>query len=343
MKKGKTDLLQLFVSLFLFASVLAGLAFYGVAVAIVGATLVLCSTHFHSWLIVQRGYARRLSKLPGLGSTSPILLAVAILAYLLPLSVVCWMLMGEAIGGFSNVGRTLVAAIGGLIGIDILYKRLIHGRGLESAASHVTAGAKFSGERYLQRIKQLDQIRAMDPIAFEQFVGSLFKKMGYTVQTTVASGDEGVDLHLRKGGRTAVVQCKRYEGTVGQPVVRDLCGAMVHNRADEAHLVTTGTISLPAQQWATGKPIHLIDGNALVEWIDASTSTGFFFGAAVNFLRRTTIAFGVWSAVFILSILWYQIGLSIYRPEATPRSHQPTMTSIPSSTQCSEPKKLGTF
>jgi restriction system protein len=106
----------------------------------------------------------------------------------------------------------------------------------------------------------------MDPIDFEKFVGQLFRRMGYKVETTAASGDEGIDLILRRGRRTAVVQCKRYGGTVGQPVVRDLYGTMIHTGADEAYLVTTGMISRAAAGWAEGKPIHLVDGHRLIEW-----------------------------------------------------------------------------
>ena len=123
------------------------------------------------------------------------------------------------------------------------------------------------------RIQRLSQIQNMDPIEFEQFVGHLYQKEGYRVAMTITSGDEGVDLFLRRGWQTAVVQCKRYVGTVGQPTVRDLYGAMVHNKARRAMLVTSGNISRPAEDWARGKPIDLIDGHELMSW--ARRSRGF--------------------------------------------------------------------
>lgn len=113
---------------------------------------------------------------------------------------------------------------------------------------------------------RLHKLQRMDPIEFEQYVGALFRKMGYRVEDTRASGDEGVDLVLRRGRRTAVVQVKRYRGSVGQPVIRDLYGAMMHAGASEAYLVTTGSITRAARRWAADKPIHLIDGHRLVEW-----------------------------------------------------------------------------
>ena len=113
---------------------------------------------------------------------------------------------------------------------------------------------------------RLSKLQAMDPIAFEKYVGTLFAKRGYRVEDTQASADEGIDLIVRQGRRMAVVQCKRYQGSVGQPVVRDLYGVMLHTGADEAYLVTTGSVTLAARRWAEGKPIHLVDQHRLVEW-----------------------------------------------------------------------------
>ncbi len=113
---------------------------------------------------------------------------------------------------------------------------------------------------------RLSTMQRMEPVEFEEFVATLFRGMGYRVERTRASGDEGIDLRLRRGRRTAIVQCKRYRGPVGQPVVRDLYGTMLHVGADEAYLVTTGHITRAARRWAQGKPIHLVDGVRLVEW-----------------------------------------------------------------------------
>jgi len=140
---------------------------------------------------------------------------------------------------------------------------------------------------------RLSKLQAMDPIAFEKYVGTLFAKRGYRVQDTQASADEGIDLIVRQGRRMAVVQCKRYQGSVGQPVVRDLYGVMLHTRANEAYLVTTGTVTAAARRWAEGKPIHLVDQHRLVEW----TRTGRLNYEKPNALkppnRRRQFALGV--------------------------------------------------
>jgi restriction system protein len=128
----------------------------------------------------------------------------------------------------------------------------------------------FSEERYLARIERLDQLSAMTPREFEEFVARMFKAMGHSVTLTQASGDKGVDIFL--DSRKAIVQCKKYEGSVGQPVVRDFYGTMIHNKAERGYIVTTGTFSLPAQTWAKGKPIQLVDGMELVKTLETIKS-----------------------------------------------------------------------
>jgi restriction system protein len=93
--------------------------------------------------------------------------------------------------------------------------------------------------------------------------------MGFEVINTLATRDEGIDLILSKNNRKSVVQCKRFKGMVGQSVLRDLYGAMIHNRAEDAFVITTGSFSLPAQTWAANKPIHLVDGKMLIEWLES--------------------------------------------------------------------------
>ena len=113
----------------------------------------------------------------------------------------------------------------------------------------------------------LHDLQTMDPFAFEEYVAQrLFARQGYQVINTQDSKDGGVDILVTDpDGYDAVVQCKRYRGTVGSPTVRELYGTMVHSGVTRAFLVTSGTISDDARKWAADKPITLIDGQRLVE------------------------------------------------------------------------------
>jgi restriction system protein len=124
-----------------------------------------------------------------------------------------------------------------------------------------------AGRRGAWPALSLEQVRALTPGDFEAYVAQrIFARQGYSVENTPDVKDGGVDILVADAhGRRAVVQCKRYRGTVGEVVVRDLYGTMIHNDALMAYLVTTGSISEAARRWAAGKPIGLIDGPRLVE------------------------------------------------------------------------------
>ena len=101
----------------------------------------------------------------------------------------------------------------------------------------------------------------ISPTQFEKMVVELYNLHGYKAERIGATGDHGVDVLVHTpNGEKWVVQCKRWRGSVGEPVVREFFGTMHHEKADRGILVTTGTFSYPAQNWAKGKPIHLING-----------------------------------------------------------------------------------
>ena len=84
-------------------------------------------------------------------------------------------------------------------------------------------------------------------------------------------GDHGIDVVVKdKNGLKLVIQCKRWKGKVGEPVIRDLYGAMMHEEADRAALITTGTFTQQAEEWVKGKPILLYDGNSFLKVVKKS-------------------------------------------------------------------------
>lgn len=116
----------------------------------------------------------------------------------------------------------------------------------------------------------LEQLVSMNPDEFERYVARLFHQKGYQVVHRGRSGDHGVDLELTSpSGKQAIVQCKRYQGTVGEDVVRDLYGTLMHERVARAFLVTTGEVSEAAKLWTRGKPLTLIDGFTLLSIVSS--------------------------------------------------------------------------
>jgi restriction system protein len=114
-------------------------------------------------------------------------------------------------------------------------------------------------------VLQIDELNALSPDQFEHYVADVFRAKGYKVKVRGGTGDLGVDLEVFAApGKKAVVQCKRYQSTVGAKTVRELYGTLRHERAAHAFLVTSAEISSSARSWAREKPLTLIDGTTLV-------------------------------------------------------------------------------
>ena len=102
-------------------------------------------------------------------------------------------------------------------------------------------------------------LRALSPEQFEEWCADRLREQGYRVSVVGGQGDHGVDLIAEREGARMVVQCKRWFGVrlIGEPQIRDLFGAMQHERASSAMVITTGQYSEAATTWAQGKPIRL--------------------------------------------------------------------------------------
>ncbi len=112
-------------------------------------------------------------------------------------------------------------------------------------------------------LKELDDL---PPGEFEEMTAELFRALGYKAHRTKMIGDHGVDVVVKaKDGRKMVVQCKRWRGPVGEPVVRDFYGAMQHEKAAKGTIFATNGFTDKAMEWAKGKPLLLYDGKKFLE------------------------------------------------------------------------------
>jgi len=137
---------------------------------------------------------------------------------------------------------------------------------LAALASYI--GAKRR-RRLLETQTGLESIRSLSWRQFELLVGEAFRRQGYAVQETGLGGaDGGIDLMLRKNGAITLVQCKQWRTQrVDVKVVREMFGLLAHHQASAVKIIAVGTYTAEAQRFATGKPIDLITGDALLELV----------------------------------------------------------------------------
>jgi HJR/Mrr/RecB family endonuclease len=158
-----------------------------------------------------------------------------------------------------------------IVAVIVLLK-LIFEYWLPNLVDNIRIKTRFkSGEKWRSDREILAGLRKMDPSEFEEYVAGLFSKLGYQTEVTGGSGDGGIDVIARKNGVENYIQCKKYKNKVGPSMVRDFYGAMAdHLAKGKGFLVTTGYFTPEDEMFAEDKPIELIDGNRLVEYIKLS-------------------------------------------------------------------------
>jgi restriction system protein len=122
--------------------------------------------------------------------------------------------------------------------------------------------------RRKRRLAVTRDLGRLTPSEFEEYVAILFEKSGYHVRRRGGSGDHGIDLVVKRKGRTSVVQCKRYEEAIGPSTVRELIGAMTNAGMKRGFLITTSGFTAGAEHEARQAPykITMVDGENLVHW-----------------------------------------------------------------------------
>jgi restriction system protein len=113
----------------------------------------------------------------------------------------------------------------------------------------------------------MDNIDNLSGVEFENLCQVLISKMGFDVTPTKITGDGGIDLIAYNEQPIIqgkyIIQCKRYSGSVGEPILRDLYGVVMSERANKGILITTGDFTSSAVHFAEGKALELIDGKKL--------------------------------------------------------------------------------
>jgi restriction system protein len=122
----------------------------------------------------------------------------------------------------------------------------------------------------------LAKVRKSSPGFFEQIVVDLLVAMGYggsrqdAGRAVGGSGDGGIDGIIKEdrlGLDGVYVQAKRWEASVGRPVVQAFAGSLEGHRARKGVLITTSDFTSDAREYVTRieKRIVLINGTELAD------------------------------------------------------------------------------
>lgn len=118
----------------------------------------------------------------------------------------------------------------------------------------------------------MDRIKQMNHREFEFFVRDICENSGFeTAEVTQQTRDGGYDILCRASypiSFSAIVECKHYNNTVGEPIIRNAYGVLEHNRDINAVIVATSSkFSMQARMFSEehGDRIKLWDGEKLAQ------------------------------------------------------------------------------
>jgi restriction system protein len=150
------------------------------------------------------------------------------------------------------------------------YYRLLEVRAAEQAyedawKQHQEMAAKLRSRRNELR---LTDWRSLRDKAFEAFLADVFRELGYTVEETKTTGDQGADLVLTCGGRRIAVQAKGWENSVGNKAIMEVLGGKAFYHCTECVVVTNSRFTSPARDLAQSADCLLIDGERIPDLIE---------------------------------------------------------------------------
>ena len=104
----------------------------------------------------------------------------------------------------------------------------------------------------------------LDGPEFEAYVALVLEDNGFKhVALTKGSGDQGVDILAERNGKTYAIQCKNYEGSVGNFAVQEAYTGAQFYGCDKAAVICPGEFTRGAKELAQSTGVLLWDGKKL--------------------------------------------------------------------------------
>lgn len=116
---------------------------------------------------------------------------------------------------------------------------------------------------YIAKNPSLEWDSNMSPAEYETFCADTLNNNGWDAKTTVATGDQGVDVIAEKGGVKVAIQCKKYSSAVDNKAVQEVAAGMSYWGADIAVVVSTAGYTRSARELASVHNVYLLHHDEL--------------------------------------------------------------------------------
>lgn len=132
----------------------------------------------------------------------------------------------------------------------------------------------WSAARRWQGSLELKLIDTLQGHEFESACAEMYRRIGYSVEVTKRSRDQGADIIMKGIDGTVVVQVKRQASAVGNWAVQEVCAAKGLYRASQAVVVTNSTFTKQAVELAQANSVLLVDREVLGKLMASAAGQG---------------------------------------------------------------------
>lgn len=135
--------------------------------------------------------------------------------------------------------------------------------------ARAAAELKSVAESITMKRRQLlqEDWKSMRSVEFEQFLARACELLGYQVETTKTTGDQGIDLIVQRTGDRIAVQVKGYESSVGNAAVQQAVAGMRYYNCHRSAVMTNSRFTPSAVELARMNNCALIDETNLVAFV----------------------------------------------------------------------------
>ena len=115
-------------------------------------------------------------------------------------------------------------------------------------------------KKYKWSLFRIDRMKGDE---FEDFIKEIYELLGYKVVKTKKSGDQGIDLIVKKLFKKTGIQLKRYSSSVGNSAVQEAVAGKKYYKLDRVCVLTNQTFTKSAVALAKANGVILIDRDGL--------------------------------------------------------------------------------
>lgn len=114
----------------------------------------------------------------------------------------------------------------------------------------------------------IDAIDGMSGRDFELYVADIFSILGYEAYLTPETGDQGVDIILKKNDESIAVQTKRYSTAIGNGAVQEVIAGRIFYNCSKGIVITNNFYTRSAHELSVNDGlVELINRDGLEKLI----------------------------------------------------------------------------